>query len=330
MTMPTETAVNPAEYRALVDGGRADEVVRRSEEIREADLRDVPEVEIEIARALARTGRFEKAMARATTALWGFRVKRDLRGQMRANLVLGGVAFEQGHPLAAEHHYGLVRVLAVSLGDHRIQAQVTNNLACLALQKGDFQAAEQLFQSSLDLARDLADLRGQAEVLHNLNAVYRGLGQLEVAATSGSEAVALAEQLEDWSMVALALGGLAETTSWIDRAGDPEALLTRAAESAERAGDVVRQAEVQRVRAVVALRRGGFDEAYALAAGGRTLAERSAADLLAAECTAVMAVARKRGGLDTEATRLREEATVALYRIRAYRETDWFEREWAA
>ncbi|MGE0555874.1 MAG: hypothetical protein AB7R55_20775 [Gemmatimonadales bacterium] len=43
-----------------------------------------------------------------------------------------------------------------------------------------------------------------------------------------------------------------------------------------------------------------------------------------------MAVARRRGGHDTEAIRLREEATVALYRIRAYRETDWFEREWGA
>ncbi|MGE0555873.1 MAG: hypothetical protein AB7R55_20770 [Gemmatimonadales bacterium] len=67
-------------------------------------------------------------------------------------------------------------------------------------------------------------------------------GQLEVAAQSGSEAVALAEQLQDWSMVALALGGLAETTAWIDRPaiprpcsrGRPRARSGRATSSARR------------------------------------------------------------------------------------------------
>jgi tetratricopeptide (TPR) repeat protein len=319
------------ELRRLVDAGRADEVVRRSEQLTDAQLREAPDVEIEVARALARAGQFQKAMARATTALWGFRVQRDLRGQMRANLVLGGLAFEQGHPYAAEHHFGLVRVLAVSLGDQQVQSQVTNNLACLALQKGDFHAAEHLLQSSLDLARDLANLRAQAEAFHNLNAVYRGLGRFEAATEAGSQAVSLGEKLEDWSMVALALGGLAETTAWLDNTnGNSDGLLDRADASARRAGDPVRQAEVGRVRAVVALRRREFEAARRVAEEARQLAAKHDAELLAAECTAIMAVASKREGRAQDASTLREEATVALYRLRAYLETEWFEREWSA
>jgi hypothetical protein len=35
-------------------------------------------------------------------------------------------------------------------------------------------------------------------------------------------------------------------------------------------------------------------------------------------------------GAELHAVELREQATVALYRLRAHRETDWFEREWDA
>jgi tetratricopeptide (TPR) repeat protein len=283
-----------------------------------------------MARALARTGHLEKAMGRATAALWGFRTNRDLRGQMRANLVLGGIAFEQGHPHAAEHHFGLVRVLALTLNDQKVQSQVTNNLACLALQKGDFHAAEALLRSSLQLAKDLSDLRSQAEVLHNLNAVYRGLGQFEVANRFGNEAVSLGEHLEDWSMVALALGGIVETASWLSSGGDQDVLLDRAESSAKRVGDPLREAEVGRVRAVLALRRGQFKESCRLATEARAIADHSDSELLAAECLAIIAVATKRLGEELQAVELREQATVALYRLRAYRETDWFEREWGA
>ena len=160
----TETVAT--ELRQLIDDGHADEAARRAEQLPESEVREHPDVELEMARAFARTGKYERATSLATTSLWGFRVRRDLRGQMRSNLVLGGIAFEQGHPYAAEHHFGLVRVLATSVDDRKVQSQVTNNLACLALQRGDFEAAEALLQSALKLARDLADLReiGRAHV----------------------------------------------------------------------------------------------------------------------------------------------------------------------
>lgn len=319
-----------AEFRQLTDTGHADEVVRRATDLVEGTLRDCPELELEVARALARTGKFERSMALATTALWGFRVRRDLRGQMRANLVLGGVAFEQGHPHAAEHHFGLVRVLATSLDDRRVQSQVTNNLACLALQRGDFDAAEALLQSALKLARDLADLRAQAEVYHNMNLAFRGLGKYEAGSKAGNQALAIGEELQDWSMVALALCGLAETTSWIEMGSEQDSLLDRAAESARVADDVAREAMVGRVRAVLFLRRKHYDAAYQQALGARELAEKAQHDLLIAECTAIMAVAKRRLGESVEAARLKEEATVALYRLKAHLEADWFEREWAA
>lgn len=333
-TMDTESAGASSEtlagqFRQLIDGGRADEAVRRAGELDEGALRESPELELEVARALARTGKFERAMALATTSLWGFRVRRDLRGQMRANLVLGGIAFEQGHPHAAEHHFGLVRVLATSLDDRRVQSQVTNNLACLALQRGDFDAAEALLQSALKLARDLADLRAQAEVFHNLNLAYRGLGKFEAGAKAGGQALALGEELSDWSMVALALCGLAETTSWIEMGSDQDALLDRAEESARSADDVAREAMVARVRAVLYLRRKHFDAAYQQAFRAHALAGRAQHDLLTAECMAIMAVAKKRLGAQPEAEGLKEQATVSLYRLKAHLEADWFEREWA-
>ncbi|MFN0180147.1 MAG: tetratricopeptide repeat protein [Gemmatimonadales bacterium] len=318
-----------AQFRQLIDGGRADEVVRQAGELDDGTLREAPELELEVARALARIGKFERAMALATTALWGFRVRRELRGQMRANLVLGGIAFEQGHPHAAEHHFGLVRVLATSLDDRRVQSQVTNNLACLALQRGDFDAAEALLQSALKLARDLADLRAQAEVFHNLNLAYRGLGKFEAGAKAGQQALVLGEEMSDWSMMALALCGLAETTSWIEMGSDQDTLLDRAAASARAADDIAREAMVGRVRAVLGLRRKHYDAAYQHAFAAREQAERAQHDLLATECTAIMAVAKKRLGAQAEAAGLKELAGAALYRLKAHLEADWFEREWA-
>ncbi|MGE0443203.1 MAG: tetratricopeptide repeat protein [Gemmatimonadales bacterium] len=315
------------ELRRLTDTGQADEVLRRIESCDDREVREAPEVELEAARAYARTGDLTRAMATATTALWGFRSRRDLRGQMRANLVLGGLAFEQGHPEAAEHHFGLARVLASALGDQTVHTQVTNNLACLALQKGDFAAAEGLYRSALAYAEALADLRAQAEVLHNLNLTYRGLGRFEDAKRLGEQAIAYGEQLEDWSLVALALGGLAETASWLDDAD--EGLLDRAEAAARRVDDPVREAHVNRVRAVLHLRKGRPVEAIELAARGRTLAAVGGAELLAAECLSVMAVAFKRSGNEAEANRLKEEATVTLYGQKAHRELDWFEREWS-
>lgn len=323
------SATAAIEMRELVNHGRADEAVRRLGQFTEVDFRETPDLEVEAARALARTGHFERAMARATAALWEFRAKRDLRGQMRANLVLGGIAFEQGHPHAAEHHLGLVRVLAVALDDRQVQSQVTNNLACLALQKGDFDAADALLQSALNLARDLADLRAQAEVFHNLNVVYRGKGQFEAAQEAGQQALVLGESLQDWSMVALALGGLVETGAWIDHATDLESLLDRAESSAQRANDPIRETEIRRVRTVLALKRKQNDEALRLAKEAHEMARRCGSDLLTAQCTGLMAIACKRLGLEAEAIRLHEEASVALYRLRAYLESEWFEREWA-
>lgn len=330
-TLSDETTQSlSVEMRLLVDAGRSDDALAKAESLTEAELRELPEVEVEMARAFARTGHFERATARATTALWGARVRRDLRCQMRANLVLGGIAFEQGHPHAAEHHFGLVRVLATSLGDRQVQQKVTNNLSLLALQRQDFQAAEALLQSALRLAEELADLRAQAEVLHNLNITNRNLGQFEVGARAASRAVQIAEQLDDCSMVAIALGGLVETSLWIDASGNLEALIDRAIDYARRAGDPIREANAGRIRAVLALKRQQYTAAFDQAAEARRLALENQSDLLAAECTAVMAVAKKRAHGESLAAALRQEATAHLDRHQAFLETEWFEREWAA
>ncbi|MEO8449255.1 MAG: hypothetical protein ABI647_05660 [Gemmatimonadota bacterium] len=330
-TMSAEASIASlaTELRHLIDSGRADDALRRSEGL-DPGLKESPEIELESARALARTGHLERATARATTALWGFRVKRDVRGQMRANLVMGGIAFEQGYPHAAEHHYGVVRVLATALDDRQVQSKVTNNLACLALQRGDFDAAEALLQSALNLAKDLADLRAQAETFHNLNITYRSLGQFEAGSKAAQEAVTLAEGLEDWSMVALALGGLAETGAWLDLGEHQDLLLDRGQAAALRAGDRLREAGIGRVRAVLALRRKDNAKAYEFAAMARKLAEAVPADVPIGECTAIMAIASKRQGQIAEANHLRDEAITLLTRMKAYLETEWLEREWGA
>lgn len=327
---PELTQSLAVELRLLVDTGRPEEALGKVEHLSDAELREAPEVEIEMARAFARTGRFERATARATTALWGARVRRDLRCQMRANLVLGGIAFEQGHPHAAEHHFGLVRVLATSLGDRQIQQKVTNNLALIALQRQDFEAAEALLQAALKLAEELADIRSQAETLHNLNLTNRNLGQFEVGAKAGRRAVQLAEHLDDWSMVAMALGGLVETSLWVETSDELDGLIDRAIETAQRANDPVREANAGRIRAVLSLKRKNPTAAFEQANAARQIALDHTADLLAAECTAIMAVAKKRAHGEGAAAPLRQDATTMLDRHQAFLETEWFEREWAA
>ncbi len=330
-TMSSEATQSLAvEMRLLVDAGRPDEALAKADSLTEAEIRETPEVEIEMARALARTGHFDRATARATTALWSARVRRDLRSQMRANLILGGIAFEQGHPHAAEHHFGIVRVLATSLDDRQVLQKVTNNLSLLALQRQDFEGAEALLQAALRLAEELADIRAQAEVLHNLNITSRNLGQFEAGTRAAKRATQLAEHLNDWSMVAMALGGLVETSLWLDANDGLDALIDRAIECARRGGDPVREATAGRIRSVLALKRKNLTAAYEQAEAARQLALENQADLLAAECTAIMAVAKKRAHGEAVAASLRQDATAQLDRHRAFLETEWFEREWGA
>jgi tetratricopeptide (TPR) repeat protein len=317
------------ELRRLVDAGHADEAIRLTNHLAGTDLRDAPEVEIEIARAAARTGNFRRAMAAATTALWNFRSKRDLRGQMRANLVLGGIALEQGQPDAAEHQLGVARMIATAVDDRQVQAQVTGNLACLAIQKGDLALAEGLYRSALAYAQAQADLRGQAEVLHNLNLTYRGLGRYEEAEIAGRQALAFGEQLEDGSMVSLALSGLAETAAWITSSPADESLLDRAEAAARQAEDPVREANAYRARAIVRLKARRYDQAIERATAARALAAKHGADLMAVECLGIVALAHKRAGNAEAAGKLKEEVTVALYRLKARLEVEWFDREWA-
>jgi len=318
-----------AMLRQLVDSGRPDQAIRLAENWTQTEISDVPEIQVELARALARQGQFELAKGRAAAALGSFRRMRNVRGQMRANLVLGGVSFEQGQPEEAEYRFGVARVLALALDDRQVLAQVTNNLACLILQRNDFHAAEALLQSALQLARELADLKAQADLLHNLNLAFRGLGQFDAARQAGEEALRLAESIEDWSMVALALGGLAETRGWTGTR-DQQALLDRAEASAQRAGDGVREAEIGRVRATLALGAGRYGEAHRLADVARELAETQGSSLLVAECTGIKAVAYKRQGNLEEAGRLRDRSREGFRRLNAYLETAWFDREWVA
>ncbi len=127
-------------------------------------------------------------------------------------------------------------------------------------------------------------------------------------------------------MVAIALGGLVETSLWIDASGHLEALIDRAIDYARRAGDPIREANAGRIRAVLALKRHQYSAAFDQTAEARRLALENQSDLLAAECTAVMAVAKKRAHGESLATALRQEATAHLDRHRAFLETEWVGR----
>jgi tetratricopeptide (TPR) repeat protein len=148
------------------------------------------------------------------------------------------------------------------------------------------------------------------------------------AEDSADEALRHAELLGEPSLLALVLTGRAEIR--VDQGevalAGPE--LDRAARLAREAGDELGIAEVRRLRALSALRRGDAAAALPDAEAAYETAVTSGAALLRADAAAAVALTFRRLGRPTQAEERRKEAVDGYRELGAVWLADRFERLW--
>ena len=326
VSMPADDSTD--RLRELVRAGRfreALELYRRAPgEAARADAR------LLAATAATRLGELDLAETLAEEAVHRFAERGDFDGRMRALNLLGVIGFERGRLAEAERRLTEALSIAYRLDDSLAAARACNNLASVAHLQGRPDEAVGLYRGALLGYQRLGDRRGTAETYHNLGLAYRQLADYDEADNAVAQAVRHAESLGEPALMALASGGRAELR--IAR-GDAELALPeldRAARLAEVAGDVIGGAEVQRIRALAALRQGRHVEAALEADAARATAAAHGVALLRAECAAIAALAYRALGRPDPAEERRTEALDLLGALGAVTLLERFREDWSA
>lgn len=250
-----------------------------------------PELVLLAAMAATRIESLELAEELATLALGRFTRIGDSDGRMRALNLLGAVNFKHGRLAQAEQCFSRALRFAFQLDDSLFIARTSNNLATIADLRGDPTAALALYRSALLSYQRLGDRRGTAETYHNLSLTYRQMEQWEEAERVSTEALRHADVLHSHALLALAVCGRAELHLELGEVDVAAKSLDRAACIADDADNAVSVGDVQRVRALVALRRRDFATARDCAEEARKIAEQHGNALLLADAHAASALA---------------------------------------
>lgn len=282
------------------------------------------------ATAAMRQGNLPGAAALAAAAEARFRARGDADGRMRAENLLGAVAFETGQVGEAERYFGTALELAHGLDDSLMTARASNNLASVAHLTGRPELALSLYRTALLSYQRLGDRRGMAETSHNLGIAFRQLRQWTEAERAAEQAVRHADQLADAALRGLALVGLAELHLELKAWPLAEREIERAAALAAEGDDPIGVVEAARLRALLEFGRGNADAALRNALVAREEARNLGSALLEAECATVAARAARRLGRDEEAERWRGEAVAGLTRLGAEGLLERFRNDWGA
>lgn len=282
------------------------------------------------ATAAMRQGNLPGAAALAAAAEARFRARGDADGRMRAENLLGAVAFETGQVGEAERYFGTALELAHGLDDSLMTARASNNLASVAHLTGRPELALSLYRTALLSYQRLGDRRGMAETTHNLGIAFRQLQQWTEAERAAEQAVRHADQLADAALRGLALVGLAELHLELKAWPLAEREIERAAALAAEGDDPIGVVEAARLRALLEFGRGNADAALRNALVAREEARNLGSALLEAECATVAARAARQLGREEEAERWRGEAVAGLTRLGAEGLLERFRNDWGA
>lgn len=282
------------------------------------------------ATAAMRQGNLPGAAALAAAAEARFRARGDQDGRMRAENLLGAVAFETGQVGDAERCFGSALELAHALNDSLMTARASNNLASVAHLTGHPELSLSLYRTALLSYQRLGDRRGMAETCHNLGIAFRQLGHWTDAERTAEEAVRHADQSGDAALRGLALVGLAELHLELKVWPLAERAIERAAVLAAEGEDSIGVVETGRLRALLQFGRGDTDTALRSALAARTEARNLGSALLEAECTTIAARAAQLLGKSEQAESLRAEAIAGLVRLGAAGLLERFSNDWGA
>ena len=289
-----------------------------------------PDAQLLAATAATRLGEFPTAESLAGEALAQFRSRGDADGRMRSLNLLGVIRFERGRLGEAEQSLAEALNLATQLGDSLTAARACNNLASALHLRGRPDEAVGLYRGALLAYQRLGDRRGTAEAYHNLGLIYRQLGEWRNAEDATDEALRHAEVVGERGLLALATTGRAELMVERGQLAQARQELERAGRLAAEAGDEVGGAEVGRVRALLAYREGDLPAALAHAEAALATAHAFDSAVLAAECSALLALTLRRLGRPAEAEERRTEAEAGFQALGAERLAARLAEEWRA
>ena len=303
--------------RILLSQGRFQDALKSYRDLESGAESRRPDVQLLAATAAIRLGELDAGAALADQALRQFLVRADWDGRMRTLNLLGAIHWERGRIAEAELCFGEALRLARQLEDSLMLARASNNLASVAHLHGRSDVAAALYREALLAYQRLGDRRGTAETYHNLGFAYRQAGEWGEAESATANAVRHAEVVGEPGLLALVLGAKAELNVERGDTALAERELARAAGYAERSGDEIGRAEVQRVEALHALKRRDWQAALAQADRAAEVADRQSSALLAAECAGIAARALKAMGRDQEAEQRRAQAELRFRQLGA-------------
>ena len=283
-----------SELSALARQGRYRELVDRLRTLAPGVAEGRTPLALLAAEAHGRMGEHDAADAWALRALGLAQRSLDARAEQRASHLRGAIAWQRGEVEEAEEHFQRALELARSLGDADAQARAFNNIGILQHLRVAPEAALASYQPALAAYQQAGNIRGMAETFHNMAISLRALGNGPLACEAGDEAVRLALQAADPTLLGLTLVGRAEAHLLMGDHALAAIELGQAAAAYAHVGFSAGIPEVRRVQAAVARARGDgaaavrlLEEARDLSGSGiplHTLAEieRDLGDTLAA------------------------------------------------
>jgi tetratricopeptide (TPR) repeat protein len=248
--------------------------------------------------AAARTDALDLAADLAQQAWTDFTHRGDTDGRMRAANLLGATHFKRGRLDWAQVAFSLGLRFARQLDDTLYIARTSNNLATIADLRGQPRAALPLYQAALAAYSRLGDVRGTAETYHNLSLTFRQLAQWDDAQRASEYAIHHAAHVREYGLLALAWCGQAELYLEQNDVEFARQSVNQASEVLTDCETAVSAGDVQRLRALIALRRHDFTTARECAENARETAETHGNALLLADASGISAVAHRRLGLE--------------------------------
>jgi len=301
-----------AELRTLAELGRHHEVLDRLHRLPAPVLEGRTAFALLAAEAHGRLGDHPEAQRWSELVLLLARSRGERQAELRALNYKGAIALRHGDVDQAEGRFADALLLARALQDSAAEARGLNNLGIIAFLRGDPAAALADYQLALAAYQQAGVVRGIAETHHNIGISWRDRGDYRQALQAADQAVRLANELQDDTLLGLALTGRAETHL---RMGDAElaaAELTRAAEAYHRVQFEAGLPEVWRLQAGVARDRGDTPGAIALLKHAAELATRLASAEALADVERDLGVALEARG-DVQGARAARRRAVVLY-----------------
>jgi tetratricopeptide (TPR) repeat protein len=264
------------ELQELARQGRYREVVDRITALPSGTAEARSPLALLAAEAFGRLGEDDGAARWAGRALELARTQRDSPTELRSMHLQGAIAWQRGALDEAERHFHRVLELARTLRDVAAEARAFNNLGILQNLRGEPEEALATYQLALAAYQQAGNLRGIAETHTNLEISWLAMGNARRARDAADEAVRLAREVGDATLLAVALVARAEANLAL---GDPDlaaAELQRAEETYVGVRFGAGLAEVRRLQAAVARARENLPEARRLLDAARTLAPQGA------------------------------------------------------